>query len=123
MKKATSVTVLEKSFHEADTSNYEYQSSFVVLLQYHNLSDRPIKAFKGGLEFYDQFGSRITGFAIEWQHPLGPGAITTERMSYDYNQFMQGDNKLRETPLRDLKTKWEPSMVIFADGSSLKKSE
>ncbi len=119
IRQAVSVGLLQKGFHEADASNYEFQSYFTGQVQYHNLSHETITGIKGALEFYDQFGSEIKGFKIQYETPLRPGAEAEEWNQWDYNQFMNEDNQLKSTPLSRLTVKWVPEAVNFADGTKL----
>lgn len=119
MRNAISVGVLQKGFHEADPSNFDYQSGFTALLQYHNVGKRTVKAFKGVIEFRDQFGERITGFKVQYEEPLAPGQEREETGQWNFNQFMGEDVKLRDTPLSRLKVTWQPQSVIFSDGATL----
>lgn len=119
MRQAVSVGILEKGFRKANYEEGTYSDRFIAKLQYHNLGNKTIVGFKGGLVFYDQFGERVQGFNVESQDNLRPGKIREESLLYDYNQFMHSDQKLRETPLAKLKVIWQPQRVNFSDGSSL----
>jgi hypothetical protein len=119
MRESISVGILEKGFHNKDIYNGDFDDDFAVKTQYHNLSRKTISGVKGTLSFYDQFGSRITGFKIEYEKDLRPGAVIVVPEYYKYNQFMERDQKLRAVPLAKLKIVWEPQRVNFADGSSL----
>jgi hypothetical protein len=119
MRESISVGILEKGFHNKDIYNGDFDDDIAVTTQYHNLSPKTISGVKGTLSFYDQFGSRITGFRIEYQKDLRPGAVIAVPEYYKYNQFREQDQKLRATPLAKLKVVWEPERLNFADGSSL----
>lgn len=123
MKGALTVGLLEKNFHKADASNYEFSDSFVVKTQYHNVGTKTISGVKGLLAFYNQFGDRLTGFRIEYEKPLRPGAVAVETARYEYSGYESGDAKLRDTPLKKLRVVWEPEIVNFADGTSLRAPE
>jgi hypothetical protein len=119
MRQSISVGILGKGFHNRNIYNGDFDDDFAVTTQYHNLSRKTISGVMGTLSFYDQFGSRITGFKIEYQKDLRPGAAVAVPEYYRYNQFVHEDQKLRETPLSKLKIVWEPKRVNFADGSYL----
>jgi hypothetical protein len=114
-----SVQPLEKDFHASDPSNFDFQNSIVLTFQYHNLSWRRLNAFKGELELTNKFGDRIQGFNIDYEKPLAPRAIVTETLYYDYNQFDTADANVRATQLNDMRFRWLPSKVLFADGKSI----
>jgi hypothetical protein len=123
MRGTVTVGILEKGFHHKDIYNGDFDDDFAVTTQYHNLSRKTVSGVKGTLSFYDQFGSRITGFKIEYQKDLRPGAVVAVPEYYRYNQFESEDDKLRVTPLSKLKIIWEPQRINFADGSSISASE
>jgi hypothetical protein len=114
-----SVQPSEKDFHQSDPTNGDFQSSIVLTFQYHNLGQKNISAFKGLLELTNKFGDRIQGFQVDYEKPLAPGAIVTETLYYDYNQFESADANVRATPLREMRFRWTPSKILFADGQSM----
>lgn len=114
-----SVQPLEKDFHSSDPTNFDFQNAIVMTFQYHNLSRRRLNAFKGELELTNKFGDRIQGFNIDYEKALAPGAIVTDTLYYDYNQFESADANVRATRLTDMRYRWLPSKVLFADGQSI----
>jgi len=109
----------EKTFHEADSSQGEFQSNVVLPLEYHNTGNKPIRALKGVLTLTNQFGDRIQGYKIDYEKTLAPGALISEREFFDYNQYENGDVTVKNTPLQQMKFRWEPQSVIFSDGKAL----
>jgi hypothetical protein len=114
-----SVQPLGKDFHQSDPTNGDYEDQIVLTLQYHNLGQKPLSAFKGLLELTNKFGDRIQGFQVDYEKRLDPGAIVTETTYYDYNQYEDADVSVRATPLSDMRFRWTPSKVLFADGHSM----
>lgn len=114
-----SVQPLEKDFHPSDPTNGEYEDDIVLTWQYHNLGQKRLSAFKGLLELTNKFGDRIQGFQVDYEKPLDPGAIVTETLYYRYNQFETGDVNVRATPLSEMRFRWVPLKVLFADGQSM----
>jgi hypothetical protein len=119
MQQISSVGLLQKGFETADADAGRYGDDFTVTMQYHNLGNKTITGMKGTLDFYDQFDTRFWGFKVEYEKALAPGVIATEDLTYDYNQFEEKDQKLRDTPLNKLRVVWTPKRINFADGSSL----
>lgn len=113
------VQPLEKDFHASDPTSGDFQDSIVLTFQYHNLSRETLAAFKGLLELTNKFGDDIQGFKVDYEKPLAPGAVVTETLYYDYNQFDSADGIVRATPLRDMRFRWTPSKVLYANGKSM----
>lgn len=123
LRRSVTVAPLAKRFQEADPDNGNFQSFNVVTWQYHNVGAKDIKAFKGHLQLTNQFGDKIAGFLIDYEQRLGKGRTVTEELDYDFNKFEDKDARVRDTPLSQMKFVWEPTAVIYADGSSVNASD
>ena len=119
MSKALLVTVYDKGFREADSSEGEYQDYITMKFVYKNNSKKTIQGFKGSVEFRDLFGDTIATMGLQDDDPIKAGAKTTADMTVDYNQFKDSSRKLASTDLNKLKIVWLPETILFADGTSL----
>ena len=87
-------------------------------LQYHNLGSKGISSFKGRLTFTNQFGDRIQSYTIDVEgHPLSPGSVVADSGTWDFNNFEDGDERMRSTPLSQMRYRWDPTNINFDDGS------
>ena len=106
--------MFEKGFQNADYQNY-----ITIRAVYENKSGKDIRAFKGTIQFNDLFGAEIMPVNISEDNPIQAGEMRREGWTLKYNQFIDKHVKLRNTELDNMKPEWRPSVILFADGSSL----
>jgi len=114
---ALAVVVLSK-----EDAEYAFMRAIEVRCGIKNTSGQEIRAFKGRLAAFDQFGEEIGSTLLESYAPLGAGQDRTikERMIDGFGTSLK---KLREIPFQDVKWEWRPASVAFADGSVLQLEE
>ena len=111
---AMTLTVVQKGFER------EKDQDFITIdVMYENKSGKPIRGFKGAIQFNDLFGTEITPFTISEDEPLAPGAIRRQGWTLKYNQLADKHMELRNTALYNMKIEWKPQVILFADGTSL----
>jgi hypothetical protein len=120
LESAVALTVVKKELVAAD----EFGISKRVELRcaYRNTSSKDIRAFQGKLEFKDLFGDSIVSTTIKISDPVAAGEKGTWNGSMHFNEFIEGQKKLANTTLSDMKVAWSPRTVIFADGTTLEDS-
>ena len=111
---AMSLTVLGKGFEHEDDQDF-----ITIDVMYENKSGKPIRGFKGAIQFNDLFGTEITPFTISEEEPLAPGATRRQGWTLKYNQLADKHMELRNTALYNMKIEWKPQVIMFADGTSL----
>ncbi len=111
---AITLTVFEKGFQNAD-----YQDYVTIRAVYENKSGKDIRAFKGTIQFNDLFGAEIMPVNIAEDTPLAAGQNRREGWTLKYNQFIDKHVKLRNTALENMKPEWKPTIILFADGTSM----
>ena len=86
-----------------------------------NRGSRDIRAIRGDIVFTDVFGEEIK--RVSWADERGVKA--GKRKPYDtefvYDGIILSDQKLRNTPLVNMTVRWDPQVILFADGESLRK--
>lgn len=106
-------------------SNYNIENGdvhgdqIVIVFKIRNKTDKAIKKFKGLTHFSNSFGDEIVSNNFDYTHGVPPHATVTYTGVLDYNEFMDRDQKLRSTPLTDMKFKFEPEGITFSDGSQI----
>ena len=113
------VGVVSKSFQAADVESGTYQDQIAETFIYKNTSSKTIRAFKGVMVYKTLMGDLITKINLENDTPIEAGHSITWDGVTDYNQFEDKDVKLRQTKLMDMKIEWQPTSILFADGSRL----
>lgn len=86
-----------------------------------NNESKSISGIKGHVLFLDVFGDKITRFNVSSDKTIKPGGSTGHevRLSLLYSE---NEAKLRSLPQMEenkFSMIWEPSMIIFSDGSKL----
>jgi hypothetical protein len=116
---ALTVKVVDKRFSKADYMNGDYQDSIGIRLIYESHSDKDIRAFKGTLVFRDLFNDEIQRSELKEDRVLKAQQRINVERSLNYNQFIESNVRLRNTPLESLNIEWVPEAIVFSDGSSL----
>ena len=93
------------------------QITFSFILS--NDTNKNIRAIRGALVFSDLFDKPIMSVAVTYDKPLNAnGGRESCDFALTYNQFMDDHRKLKATDLGSLVTRWVPSEVIYADGTT-----
>jgi hypothetical protein len=111
-------TVVSKSYLPKDPDTERYEDYISLTFAYRNEGTKAIRAFQGDVTFLDAFGDTIYSAHLKVELPLSPGQTRREPgRIIKYNPFRTAHQRLRSTPLNKMKVVWEPSDVLFADGS------
>lgn len=108
-----SLEVVEKSF---STARFEEANTFTLKLA--NTTDKDIEGVKGEVTFLDIFGDEIKSVNLSYDEGIPRGESVLYKASIDFNQFMNEDAKLRQTPLEKLKVKFEVEGIVYKDGTA-----
>lgn len=123
MQGDVSVQVLSKGFEPADYENGSYEDHITLQVQFHNKSKKKISEVKGALIFTNHFGDRIYRAGVDESgfdgSALAPGAIYTATYGINYNQFMDNEQKFRNTDLSGMDVQWMPLGIHFVDGTTM----
>lgn len=115
--KKVNLEIISKGFHEADFLSGDYQDQITMELKFTNKTNKEIRGVEGLLTFYDIFDNKISTTKISYDEGIPANESKVWKARKDYNQFMEGDVKLKNTELKNLKYKWEVLTIIYADGS------
>jgi hypothetical protein len=112
-------TLSNKVFQPSDPQNETYQDGiyFDITLDTSHLK-KPTRAVKGDIIFSDLFGAEK--FRLNWtvNQPLTPGTSYTENgVGFNYNQFEESNNWVRNTELKDMTFQFEVSDILYQDGT------
>lgn len=97
-------------------SNY---ATFVFELT--NNSDKAIKGVQGILHINDLFGTSIMDVKCNFTgHTIQPNETYVNKdLSYEVNEFRDKDMKLYNEDYSDLNFEYEPTTIVFTDGTSV----
>lgn len=118
MLRAATVKVVSKGFEKADYQTVMHDG-ITVRFVIKNTSGKDIRGLRGTMVFKDIFGAEIKSFQLSYYEGLNAGEQKTWDGVVEYNSFVAEDQKLRDTPLGNLKVEWKPRVVLFADGTKL----
>lgn len=107
---------------EARQPNYQarrYSQDVALTVGFENKTDRPIRAIRGVLHFADSFEAPIKDITFTYEGGVGPRDTATWRAGVEINQFIAEDMKLFTADPATLRFRWEPTGILFADGTLL----
>jgi uncharacterized protein YcfL len=114
------VVPIKKSFTKADPlNNGQYTDKINLVFIFENTSGKDIKAFKGETVFNDVFGENIRSINLTYDEGIKAGQRKEWYGEVEYNQFIAGQRKFRDTELANMKFEWHPKAIIFADGTKI----
>jgi hypothetical protein len=136
LSKCILVTPFKKSSHyqnfkeEDIRPRPETRADFLVSMGFiiENKSNKDIKAFKGEIKFKDVFGEELGIMDLIYEEGVKAGQ---KKNWYCEKNLLVGDpgglpdilnlkrRKFRDTKLEKMEFKWEPKVIVFADGSKL----
>lgn len=109
-----SVRLLRKEYSEQDYQEYIFFDIELIA----NGLDKPTRAIKGKMKFQDLFGE--TKLSVGWtvDVPMSVGdAVTEKGMGFEYNQFIDSHQWVKNTRVEDMKAIFSVESIIYEDGS------
>lgn len=82
-----------------------------------NNTNKDIEGVQGSVIITDIFGNEIKGINLAYDDGIPAGESILYSGAVDYNQFIDNDNKLKQTELSKLKYTWSVEQIIYTDGS------
>ena len=115
------VVCTDKGQLPKNTDKWRFSNYATFVFELTNNSDKPIKGVQGILHIKDLFGSKIMDVRCDFTgHTIQPGeTYTDDELSYDVNEFSSTDMKLYNEDYSDLNFEYEPTAIVFTDGTSV----
>ena len=123
MRAVITVTVVSKEIQEErGPGGIVLDENLFVTFGYRNNSPKTITGVKGYISIKDQFGDEISGFLVSNDEtiPAGESRTWTGKRSVKYAVSHNQDAKFARIEDEKYKVEWKPTMVVFADGATLK---
>ena len=118
--KLVSVAVLSKRNVEGDYG----RNAVLFDIGYANKGAKDIAGVKGVLHVSDIFGDEIMNITWSYDEGIPAGGSKVETGSgVDINEFMDTHKKLWNTDFSKMKTRFEVSTIVFADGTTMQAPE
>jgi hypothetical protein len=112
------VMLVSKSYLPKNPDVERFEDFISLTFAYRNKGKKPIRAFQGDVSFVDARGDTIYSAHLSVDRPLAAGQTRREPgRIIKYNASRSEHQRLREAPLNSLKVVWQPSEVVFGDGS------
>jgi hypothetical protein len=112
----TSVTtrLLSKELEDS-----RYQKHIAIKLEFTNHLDAPIAGVTGRITILDMFDKPLAELNLSYDKPLQPQTPVEWEGLMPFNQFMARDVALAAAEGSTLKARFQPEVVIMADGTRL----
>ncbi|VIO73312.1 hypothetical protein CI1B_49170 [Bradyrhizobium ivorense] len=111
------VSLTRKGFKNSDPTNRDFEDDITFSLVIENIGQRNIRAFDGTLTFTDLLDNEIYSSLLAINEPVAAGTTLVWNGRLKYNQFMDAHQRLRSASFENLKIKFIPRKLLFADGS------
>lgn len=123
MRDAITVTLISKTINpEYGRSGILMDEFLVVTFGYKNNTEKDIAGVKGYISVKDLFDDEISGFLVSNDNTIKAGETITWTGSRTV-KYAFGNNKDRKLALLEddkFKVTWDPKVIVFKDGTTLK---
>ncbi|MEJ3687507.1 tetratricopeptide repeat protein [Faecalibacterium sp. HTF-76H] len=104
-----------------DSSAWRFSDYVLFTYELTNNSDKAIKGVQGVLHIKDLFGDSIMDSGCDFTgYTIQPGEThVDDELSLEINPYIDYMTKVYNTNYSDLIFEYEPSMIVFADGTSV----
>jgi hypothetical protein len=109
------VSLVSIDLIKTDSADWEFKSSLNIF----NKGNKDINAFKGIITFRDIFGETIRKEEFKYDMILKAGVIKSYNYILNYNKKNAADQMLAESEEEKIVFQFEPSKIIFIDGTEM----
>lgn len=112
------LALLSKRFREANyRASPAVQTAIEFELSIVNKTQQQIRAFDGELTFTDLLDNSLLSSRLAINDPVSAGSSVRWSGEIEYNQFMDSHKRLRNADMQNIKIKFVPRKLLYADGS------
>lgn len=119
ISRTLTVAFLDAHYQPSSFESGRYEDQELINFAMQNTGAKPIKAVKGEAVFTDTFGDEYLRLNLRAEEVLPPGEKKTVGYFWDINKFMDDGKKLMALDA-EKKFRFEPTQIVFADGTSIK---
>ena len=120
LEQAVQVVLVSMNHVMKDIHASRFSDQMRMRLGFENKSGKEVAGVQGVAIFQDMFGNEVQRVNIAYSRGLSVGAAITWDGSVELNQFSDRDKAFASLETPSAKFKFEPNMVVFKDGSSIK---
>lgn len=115
------VVCTDKGQLPENTDKWRFSNYATFVFELTNNGDKPIKGVQGILHIKDLFGSKIIDVGCDFTgHTIQPNeTYVNNDLSLEINEFNSDQMKLYNEDYSDLNFEYEPTTVVFTDGTSV----
>ena len=115
------VVCTDKGQLPENLDKWRFSNYVTFVFELTNNSEKAIKGVQGVLHINDLFGASIMDVGCDFTgHTIQPGETYTNKdLTYEVNEFMDTDMKLYNEDYSDLNFEYEPTTIVFTDGTSV----
>jgi Protein of unknown function (DUF2939)/GYF domain 2 len=110
--------LLSKGFKDKNIQAGDFEADITIALAIKNVTDKDIRAFDGVITFTDLLDNEILSSKLAINELIKAGSTFNWKGAIKYNQFIDAHERLRNERQDNLKMKFVPRRVLFADGSA-----
>lgn len=99
--------------------NESYSENQLIELGFQNKGQKDILGIKGTVKFIDIFDKEVGAVGFSYDDGLKAGASGTWKGSRRYNQFIESHKAVANLEEGKYKTRFEPEIIVFTDGTKL----
>lgn len=119
VSKSVVLAYISQHIQPKDIYAHRFSDVFFVDVAIQNASAKAIKGIKADLVFKNTFGEKIYSTGLSIEKTIAPGARSTWQGGHELNQFKESDKTLMNLEEGNFTTEIRPTMVVFADGTSI----
>jgi hypothetical protein len=120
MNQMVTVTLLDKSFDPDDSHAILFLDRQYFNVRFKNISDKPIASVSGTLVFVNLFDEGVFSLGIDVTETIEPGQSYIAKPNYKYSEFKAKYRTTRNLAESKYRNRFEPTMIMFTDGTSIK---
>lgn len=115
------VVCTDKGQLPENLDKWRFSNYVTFVFELTNNSEKAIKGVQGVLHINDLFGTSIMDVGCDFTgHTIQAGETYTNKdLTYEVNEFMDADMKLYNEDYSDLNFEYEPTTIVFTDGTSV----
>jgi hypothetical protein len=112
------MTLTSKGFKDQNIRAGDFEANVTFQLLINNDTGEDIRAFDGNLTFTDLLDNEIFTGKLTINKPLMANSTLNWNGTLKYNQFIDTHNRLRNEQFENLKIRFTPRKILFANGNT-----
>jgi hypothetical protein len=117
LNQALTVALTQIGLHSG--GEYDFQKQIGMTLAFQNKTPKAMAGVKGVAILKDMFGDTINTVNVSYDKSIPANSSREWNAGVSYNQFMAKDVKLANTPIDKIRFVFEPSVIVFEDGTRM----